>query len=177
MSSSENHDTPLGKGPKNARYEIQWRYSPTDFFPTPIIEQVLDSSLKIEQGTAIVSIDPAVYESNPLLHHQLNIFLNARFKTQQFRTDKTYDLDTGALTEYHGNGTHSLHVTSVLSGKTSMTADFSILRDGKIVFNSSAERQKEKLKFEQKKIALRQLDEQVAAALEQHYLGGPHPED
>jgi hypothetical protein len=67
MSSSENHDTPLGEGPKNERYEIQWRYSPSDFFSTPIIEQVLDSSLKIEQGTAIASIDPAVYENNPSL--------------------------------------------------------------------------------------------------------------
>ena len=177
MSSSENHDTPLGEGPKNARYEIQWRYSPPDFFSTPITEQVLDSSLNIEQGTATASIDPAVYENNPLLHHQLNIFLNARFKAQQFRTGKTYDLDGGALTEYHGNGRRTLYATGVARGKTSVTADIAIVRNGKIVFDSAAERQKERLKFEQKKIALRQLDEQVAAALEQHYLRGPHPED
>jgi hypothetical protein len=71
----------------------------------------------------------------------------------------------------------TLHLTSVLSGKTSMTSDIAILRNGKVVFDSAVERGKERLKFEQKKIALRQLDEQVAAALEQHYLRGPHPED
>jgi hypothetical protein len=96
MSSSEDRHTPLAEGPKNERYEIQWRYSPSDF-PALINEQALDCTLKIEQGMAIASINPAVYESNPLLHRQLNQFLDARFKVQEFRTGKTYDLDGGAL--------------------------------------------------------------------------------
>jgi hypothetical protein len=59
MSSSEDQHTPLAEGPKNERYEIQWRYSPSDFFPAPINEQALDCTLKIEQGMAIAYINPA----------------------------------------------------------------------------------------------------------------------
>jgi hypothetical protein len=97
---------------------------------------------------------------------------------QQYKTGKSYNLDGGSLTEYHLNGQRSLHAISFLSGEPSLTTDFTITDiSGKTIFDSSAERQREKLKHEQKKIDLEQLDERVAQAIEQHYRQGPHPEN
>jgi hypothetical protein len=125
----------------------------------------------------IVCIDPAVYESNPSLYKQLHQFLDARFKVRQYKTGKTYDLDGGSLTEYHLDGRRTLQVSSFVRMNSSVSVDFTITDStGKTIFNSAAERQREKLKHEQKKLDLQQLDEQVAAAIEQHYRKGAHPE-
>ncbi|HEY1965283.1 MAG TPA: hypothetical protein VGG59_10150 [Acidobacteriaceae bacterium] len=179
MSSDENlQHPPPGNGTKNKRYEIEWRYSPSDFFPAPISEQLLDCDAKIAQGAAIACIDPELYESNPSLHTQLHQILDARCRVQQYKTGKAYDLDGGTLTEYHWNGHRAMHASSFMSSTSSMTVDFTVTDSrGKTIFDSAAERQRKKLKHEQKKLDLQQLDAQVAAALEQHYRKGSHPEN
>jgi hypothetical protein len=49
--SDENlQHTPAGDGPKNKRYEIEWHYSPSDFFPAPINERTLDCDVKVAQA-------------------------------------------------------------------------------------------------------------------------------
>jgi hypothetical protein len=68
MSFEENlQRTSAGDGQKNKRYEIEWRYSPSDFFPTAVDEQTLDCSLKIEQGVAIACIDPEVVREQSII--------------------------------------------------------------------------------------------------------------
>ena len=139
---------------------------------------LLIDTVAIEQGAAIARIAPEVYESNPTLHKQLHHFLDARFKVQQYKTAKTYNVDSGSLTEYHLNGRRTMHVSCFVSCESSISLDFMISDSGgKTTFDSSVERQKDKLKQEQKKLDLLQLDEQVAQAIGQHYRKGPHPEN
>jgi len=171
MGTEENKTT------KNLRYEIDWQYSPADFFPLPISERILDCDVTIESGTALARIEPQIYEQTFSLHNQLQRLIDARFKVQQFRTANKYELDDGSLTEYHHDGRRIRHLSATVSCKFSMSADVTITdASGKTIFDSSAERARERLQDEQDKIALQQLDGQLAVAIGEYYSKTKPPE-
>ncbi len=163
---------------KMLRYEIDWHYTPTGFFPTTISERVLDCDLTIDQGAVSARIAAEVYESSPDLKRQLQGWLEARFKVQQFKTAKTYELDSGSLTEYRHDGTRILNLSVCVSSKVTVTADIMISDStGNVVFDSAAERAKEKLAHENNKNVLLQLDSQLEGLIQGYYEKNVQPEE
>jgi hypothetical protein len=143
----------------------------------PISERILDCDVTIEGGIALARIEPEIYEQTFALYNQFQRLIDARFKVQQFRTAQKYDLDNGSLTEYHHDGRRIRHLSVTVSSKLSMSADLMITDgSGKTIFDSSAERARERPQHEQNKIALQQLGGQLALAVEAYYSKPQPPE-
>jgi hypothetical protein len=70
----------------------------------------------IQNGVALASIAPEVYESDVSLQQQLHQFLDARLKVREYLTGDHYELRSGCLTEHHSDGRKTRHLT-VLSAK------------------------------------------------------------
>jgi hypothetical protein len=174
---------PMGAAPanaqnKNLRYEIEWHYTPADFFGEPLSEHTLDCYLQIGGGRVLATVPAEVYERTPSLRQQLDHFLDARFKVKQFRTARAYVLDNGSLTEFHLDGTQTRRISVLISAKFSMSAEFKVIDgDGKTIFDSSAERAREQLRHKQKRSDLETLDNQMAADLERYYKKHSRPEE
>ena len=155
---------------RNLRYEIEWQYTPADFFVDPFREHVLDCDMQIGDGTALATIPAEVYEKTPSLRQQLHRFLDARLKVQQFKTARAYQLDDGSLTEFHDDGKRTRHLTMFISANISVSADLKITDStGRTIFDSSAERARARLAHEQKRRDLETLDKQLAVDIEQYY--------
>jgi hypothetical protein len=114
------------------------------------------------------------------IHHYINNSINFSMlgsRCSNTRSARPITWTAAALRKYHLDGRRTLYVSSSVSMNSSVRADFTVTdSSGKTIFDSSAERQREKLKHEQKKLDLQQLDEQVASAIEEHYRNGSHPE-
>jgi hypothetical protein len=156
---------------RSLRYEIEWHYTPADLFVDPFTEHVLDCDLQMGDGTALATIRTEVYEKTPSLQQQLHRFVDARLKVQQFKTARAYQLDNGSLTEFHHDGKRTLHLSAFANAKISVfSADIKITDStGRTIFDSSAERARARLKYEQKRCDLETLDNQLTADIEQYY--------
>ncbi len=163
---------------RNLRYEIEWRYTPADFFVDPSREHVLDCDMQIGSGMALATISAEVYEKTSSLQQQLHRFLDARLKVQQFKTARAYKLDNGSLTEFHQDGKRTRHMNVCVRGTSSVSADIKITDGtGRTIFDSSAERARVRLKHEQKRSDLEALDKQLAVDIEGYFGKQTRPEE
>lgn len=152
---------------KRLRYEIEWHYTPIDFFPNAAHEHVLDCDLTIDGGTVLARIPAELFEASPNLQRQIDRRIEGRFEAQQFETAKTYELGSSSLTEYQHAGGRIVNVSVFDSCKVTVTAEAQLLDSaGNILFDTVAERAR--LKAEQEKTNL-QLDTQLKSAIQKYY--------
>jgi hypothetical protein len=174
---SADHDThtpmpPAASAPvtKMLRYEIDWHYTPADFFPGRLNEQVLGCDLTFEGGTVLARVPAEIFEVTPSLQRQIHRWLDTRFKVQQFRTAKTYELSAGSLTEYRHDGGRIVNGSVTINCKATVTVEAQILDSGgNVIFDTAAERARLKTEHEMKKADILQLDTQIEAALKEYY--------
>jgi hypothetical protein len=148
---------------------LEWKFSPPDYFESPIEISWADYTMKIANGKAEAKINSATYEANSAMRDTLHNELNDRFLAAQLLNQKKYDLSRPAVTRIHPNGRRDLFMeVEPITVKTSMRADLQILRDGKVVSDPKQERIDERNRLADRIIKYRAQDGVLAALLKSH---------
>lgn len=130
----------------NAVVVLEWKFSPPDYFESPI-EILRDNyTMIIADGKAEARIDSAVYEANPSMHDILHGELNYRFLGVQLCSHKAYNLSSSTMNRIHPDGSRDCFVTGKCIAKVTFhPVDFQVSnKEGAIVFDSKRDRIEEK---------------------------------
>jgi hypothetical protein len=126
---------------------LEWKYSPPDYFESPIEIKESDYTMKIVDGKAEASINSAVYDANPSMSDALHHVLKAHFIGVQLVRYKGYILSSPAKTIIHPDGSRIVFLEGTISSVSSMSADVQTIRGGKVVSDSKQDRIEEQRLF------------------------------
>jgi hypothetical protein len=127
---------------------LEWKFSPPDYFETPIEISRDDYTLIIADGRAEARIDDTLYTSNPSMREALHGALNDRFLGVQLLTHKGFELSKPMMTRVHPDGRRdaSVEVEGVRVVATVQPVDFQIVDKGGNVATDSKRARIEKEK-------------------------------
>jgi hypothetical protein len=77
----------------SAVVELEWTFSPPDYFEEPIKISRHDYAMTIANGKVQAKIDCGVYDADPSMRRRLDDGLNDRFLGVQLLTHRTYESD------------------------------------------------------------------------------------
>jgi hypothetical protein len=60
--------------------ELEWQFTPADYFAQPITVRRADYTLVIRDGRAVATIDAALYDGTPKMRQTLHANLESRFR-------------------------------------------------------------------------------------------------
>jgi len=130
----------------NAVIELEWRFSPPDYFEEPIEISRQDYTMTIADGQAQAKIDSAVYEAKPGMREELHNALNGRFLGVQLLTHRAYELSYLRMSRVHPGGRREMFC-ELETGRhvfTGSPEDFQVTKDGNVIADSKRDRVKEK---------------------------------
>jgi hypothetical protein len=93
--------------------ELEWRFSPPDYFEKPITILCDDYKMTIANGIVAVKISSVVYDANPLMRQMLQNILNSRFLGVQLLTHRSYDLSATGMTRVHPDGYRDISIDPI----------------------------------------------------------------
>jgi len=123
--------------------QLEWKYSPKEYFEEPISLSFDGGNIEINEGTVLAVIDLAVYQSNEAIRDELTRKIESRFHAVQLMTHKGYDLTNASRTDIREDGTrhHYLEVQSIAMTVTMGTPDMVLTdKNGKVVSDTKRER-------------------------------------
>jgi hypothetical protein len=94
----------------NAVVELDWKFSPPDYFEEAIEISRQDYTMTIADGQVHAKIDSAIYEAKPDMREGLHDALNDRFLGVQLLTHRPYELCRPTMTRVHPDGRKDLFV-------------------------------------------------------------------
>jgi hypothetical protein len=84
--------------------EMNWKFSPPDYFEEAIEILRQDYTMTIGDGQVHAKIDSAIYEVNSSMRERLHNALNDRFLGVQLLTHRAYELSRPTMTRVHPDG-------------------------------------------------------------------------
>jgi hypothetical protein len=107
----------------SAVVQLEWTFSPPDYFEEPIKISRHDYAMTIANGKVQAKIDCGVYDADPSMRRRLDDRLNDRFLGVQLLTHRTYELSKSTMTRVHPDGRKDIFIEleparMVLSGGT-----------------------------------------------------------
>lgn len=123
--------------------ELDWTFSPPDYFEEPFEISRDGYSITIANGKVQAKIDSGVYDADPSLRQNLDEGLKDRFLGVQLLSHRSYELSKSTMTRLHPEGRKDIFLELepariVISGAT---VDIRLTdRDGNVVSDSRAER-------------------------------------
>jgi hypothetical protein len=125
---------------------LEWKFSPTDYFESPIEIKQDDYTMMIADGKVEAKIDSAVYDATPSMRDSLHDVLNSRFLSYQLSSRKAYKLSKPTKTRVeHADGRQD-YILEVEPGHLKITFHPITLlyydKDGNVVADAQTERAK-----------------------------------
>ncbi|WP_075072594.1 hypothetical protein [Longilinea arvoryzae] len=129
--------------PENAKVQLKWVYTPTDFFEEKETTLLPDYEHTIENGEVTVSMDLNEYQSLPGTQEQLHNLLIGIFRGAALVSQKPFTLKAGGQETIYPDGRRdvSLQIDSAVIKMTAGTIDI-IVKDqnGQVIADSKQER-------------------------------------
>jgi hypothetical protein len=89
---------------------LEWKFSPDDYFEEAISISAINYSMTIENGQIEAVIDASVFDADPGLRERLHQELEGRFLAVQLLTHKPYELSRSSLSRVHADGRRDVFV-------------------------------------------------------------------
>jgi hypothetical protein len=127
----------------NAVIELDWKFSPPDYFEEAIEISRQDYTMTIANGQVHAKIDTAIYEAKPDMREGLHEALNGRFLGAQLLTHRAYELSRPTMTRVHPDGRKDLfiEVSSIPSEENVGVPDILVAdKDGNVIADSMRDR-------------------------------------
>jgi hypothetical protein len=127
----------------SAVVELEWTFSPPDYFEELIKISRHDYAMTIANGKVEAKINCGVYDADPSIRQRLDDGLNDRFLGVQLLTHRAYELSKSTMARVHRDGRKHIFIglepaRIVMSGGT---VDIRVTdRDGNVVSDSWRDR-------------------------------------
>jgi hypothetical protein len=96
---------------KIIKIELEWKYTPENYFEDPIDLKFDGGHIKIQNGIVNAIIDPVVYDSKASMTNDLNELIKSRFFAMQLLTHREFSIsDAPARTDFREDGTKNYHI-------------------------------------------------------------------
>ena len=123
--------------------QLEWYFSPPDYFEAPISITRGDYEMTISSGKAVARIEAATFEAKPSLRESLHESLRSRFFAAQLLIHRPFELAKPTTTRLHPDGRRDIYLE--LEGAqitaTGGTVDVRVTeKDGNIVVDSKRDR-------------------------------------
>jgi len=125
------------------KVELEWSYSPLNYFEEPINLVIDQIPISITQGKALAKIPPEQFEENTSLEVELQNFIESRFQAVQILHHKNYELAAPSRTDIKEDGSkhHYLQIHDVVCAMTVDSIDLVVKdKDENIKSDSKKER-------------------------------------
>ncbi len=152
----------------NAVVLLEWKFSPPDYFETPIDISRHDYAMTIADGKVEVKVESAIYDANPSMSQVLQGALNDRFLGVQLLTHRAYELSNSMMTRVRSDGRRDIFVELepgrlVISGGA---VDFRVTdKDENIISDSKQDRIEKKKSLSELVATYRTTDGLLASLL------------
>jgi hypothetical protein len=100
----------MSNDPAEETVEIQWVYTPADFFDGKIERDCKDYSVEIEGGHATARISAAFYRPGGAFQHALAEELRSYFRLWQLDRRKVFEIRGPSVRRVHPNGTRDITI-------------------------------------------------------------------
>jgi len=122
---------------------LKWTYTPKNCIEEPISILFEGGTLKIEQGSALATIDPLAYQADATIRERLTGKIESRLRAVQIMTHKKFELSRASRTDVRIDGKKHYHleVDSVIQDTTLGSVDVVVKNeDGNVVSDTKMER-------------------------------------
>ena len=123
--------------------QLEWKYSPKDYFEEPIVIKEHGFRFLISEGIALAKIDPSFYSKQPNLKKYLTHLIESRLQAVQIMLHKAYTLTKPSRSDLRKNGGKNVFIEiEPMVFKMSMESPDIVVRDkdGNIVADTKRQR-------------------------------------
>ena len=123
--------------------QLEWKYSPKNYFEEPIVFKEAGFVLEISGGIALAKVEPSFYSQEPDIKEYLTQLLESRFQAVQIMSHKDYTLTKPSRTDLRKDGGKNVFVeVEPMVIKVSMGSPDIVIRDkdGNIVADTKRDR-------------------------------------
>lgn len=127
--------------------QLEWKYSPQNYFEEPILVKQIGFELSISDGVVLARVDPLFYSQKPKSREYLTKLIESRFQAVQLMSHKDFNLSKPCRSDLRKDGGKNVFLeVEPIVVKTSVSADIIIRdKDGNIVADTKRDRlQKQK---------------------------------
>lgn len=121
---------------------LEWTYIPENYLERPISISFDGGTLQIENGSALATVDPQVFQSDVTLSEKLTGKIESRLNAVQLMTHKEFVLSKATRTDIRKDGKRNFHVGGVSVLKITMGSVDVVVKDkdGNIISDTKRER-------------------------------------
>jgi len=123
--------------------ELEWNYTPPNYFEEPLNLDFDGTSLNVDDGIAFAKITPAQFENNSCIKEGLHSLLESRFHAVQIFNHKDFELQKPSRTDLTEDGKkhYYLEVNSIVCKSSLGSVDVVVKdKDGDIISDTKRER-------------------------------------